>query len=67
MARKRKRSTGADAPMIDKDYRARSDLDTLTRAEEVKADRARLTAAQKEADRQRASLSRIERLKDVKL
>jgi len=63
----KKKRTGIAMPDSPDDWRARDDLHTLSRAEEIRRDSERLSAAQKEADRQRESLARIRRLKDVKV
>ena len=52
---------------MDDDWRARSDLDTLTRSSEILKDTTRFNAAKKEAKRQSDSLARIGRLKGVKI
>lgn len=49
------------------DWEARDDLHTLTRAEEIRRDEKRLTAAQREANRQHEALTRVRRLKNVKI
>lgn len=77
MARKRKPSTVQPVNMMgDESWRARGDLDTLSRAEEIKGDKKRLAAARAEAKRQMKGLSSIagderqqrrERLEDVEL
>jgi hypothetical protein len=48
-------------PAIDDSWRARSDMSTLAEAESIKADRARLKAAQSEAAREAARLSKVVR------
>lgn len=58
---------GAASPSIDKDWRARSDLDLLTRAHEVLDDSPRFNAAKREAEKQKKHLERIARLKDQRI
>lgn len=76
MKRKSKSAEMNLAPMGDESWRARGDLDTLSRAEEIKGDKKRLAAARAEAKRQMKGLSSIagderqqrrERLEDVEL
>lgn len=69
MARKKKRTTDVDiaAPSVDKDWQARSDLDTLSRAQEIIKSSPRFTAAKSEAKRQTESLKRIARLEGKRL
>jgi len=45
--------------MEDLSWRARDDLSTLTRAQEISADRSRLAAARREAQKQASSLNKI--------
>ena len=40
-----------DEPKTDKEWQARMDAETLVTAEQIKADKARLAAAQREADK----------------
>jgi hypothetical protein len=70
MAKKRsKKSKGQDAtmPAMDDNWRARNDLDTLSRAQEVIKDSSRFRAVKSEAKRQQESLARISRLEGKKL
>jgi len=46
----------------DRSWRARDDLRTLTRAQEISADKVRMAAAKREAAKQQASLARISKL-----
>ena len=71
MATKRKKkstSVGVEAPSGgDNDWRARDDLNTVTRSLEIIKDSTRFRAAKSEAKRQSESLARIGRLKGVKI
>ena len=62
----RKRKGAIAAPSIDDNWRARSDMSTLASAEEIKADRARLKAAQGEAAKETARLSKVVRHEPTK-
>jgi hypothetical protein len=42
-----------------KQWRTESDLDTLTRADAIRADRSRMSAVQKHAGQKAAALSRV--------
>ncbi len=56
---KKVKEVATAAPSIDKDWQARGDLDTLTRAEEIKRDPARAAAAKSEAAKQKTNLARV--------
>ena len=67
MAKKRKKVEGACGPTVDKEWQARNDLDTISRAHEIIKDTARFKSAKAEAKRQSESLARIQRLEGKKL
>jgi hypothetical protein len=77
MAKRKRKAAGPTAVAYDDSaYRARDDLHTLSRAEEIRRDSARLKAAQGEARKQMVALQKVaggdkaaraERLKDVEL
>lgn len=77
MPRAKKSAASQVVGMSDESWRAREDLHTLTRADEIAREPARLKAARAEAARQRKSLERIapprqassrrKRLEDVEL
>ena len=46
-------------PVCDLDYRARSDMETLRRADEIRGDKGRLSAAKKEATKDLKALQRV--------
>ena len=48
-----------DSPQVDNSWRARSDLRALQEAEEIRRDRARLSAAKKEAKTMMRDLSKV--------
>lgn len=64
MAKKRANGIAAAPRMTaeDRSWRARDDLRTLTQAQEIAADKARLAAAKREATKQQQSLSRVAKL-----
>lgn len=47
------------APMIDRDWRARDDAETLRRAGEIMGDRGRVKAAQSELRKSMAAIERV--------
>jgi hypothetical protein len=59
IASPRLKSISAD----EKRWRAQSDADTLARAEEIKADRSRLTAAQSHASKEAQRFSQVAKQK----
>jgi hypothetical protein len=71
MAKKRAKKAKSEAPgamcSLDENWRARNDLDTLSRMQEIVKDSGRFRAAKSEAKRQQESLSRISRLEGKKL
>jgi len=67
MAKKRKKQAETCAPTMDKDWQARNDLDTISRAHEIIKDTGRFKSAKAEAKRQSESLARIQRLEGKKL
>lgn len=76
MARKKKPAPEAAVAYDDSKWRARDDLSTLSRAAEIQADKARLSAARSEAKKQMKALSSVagndrearrKRLEDVEL
>lgn len=78
MAKRKTKKVSAGQPAVydDSKWRAREDLSTLSRAEEIKQDGARMKAAQAEARKQMKALSgvaggakaaRRARLEDVEL
>ena len=60
MAKRKKVMT--EAPAVDKNWQARNDLDTLSRAQEIVKDTTRFKQAKAEAKKQQESLARIGRL-----
>jgi hypothetical protein len=76
VARKKKSAPVQAAVYDDSKWRAREDLSTLSRAAEIQADKARLSAARSEAKKQMKALSSVagsdrearrKRLEDVEL
>jgi hypothetical protein len=63
-----KKATTSRVPSISADekrWRAQSDADTLARAEEIKADRSRLTAAQSHASKEAQRFSQVAKQKPI--
>lgn len=59
---KRKTSTKSNEaamPMVDRDWRARDDAETLRRAGEIMGDRSRVKAAQSELRKSMAAIERV--------
>lgn len=56
---KKKTEAVAAAPMQDRDYQAEDDMRTLTRAEEIKGDGARMKAAAVKAKEQAANAKKV--------
>jgi len=59
---KKSTSVGGAYPIEDQSWRARDDLSTLQRAQEIAADRARLSAAKREAGKQQQALAKVHKL-----
>jgi len=59
MAKKSSKHECMAAPMVDRDWRARDDADTLRRAGEIMNDGGRLKAAQTEVRKTAAALERV--------
>jgi hypothetical protein len=59
MAKKSSKQECMSVPMMDKEWRARDDADTLRRAGEIMVDKSRLSAAQREVQKTARALERV--------